>query len=66
MQTSRAAVDVVRNNIIISAVVLVLVLIIIFLLYKPTPFTASKKVESFTADEKELDTLIKRLKEVQV
>ncbi len=66
MQAARASVDVVRNNIVISAVVLVLILIIIFLLYKPATFMAAKRTESFTAEEKELDTLIKRLKDAQM
>lgn len=65
METTKAAFEAVKSNILISAIIIVLALIICFLLYKNAPPMINKKAEAMTNEERELDDLIDELNQRQ-
>ncbi len=61
MEASKAAIETLRSNIIVSSIIIVLILIIIFLVYKSAPATPAKRTETMSSDARELDSLIAQL-----
>lgn len=65
METTKAAFETVKSNILVSTIIIVLALIICFLLYKNSPPLINKKAEGMTNEEREIDDLIEELNQRQ-